>query len=103
LLVDTTLLSFWEGCKPKPKKVFSGLGLTGGTIRDKLSVERKTKQGDGNMFVPEEFLGQILVDGAWLDYARGTEDAARKWVATQPAGEARVVDWIDKRKVLFAS
>ena len=55
------------------------------------------------MFVPEEFLGQILVDGAWLDYARGTEDAARKWVATQPAGEARVVDWIDKRKVLFAS
>lgn len=54
-------------------------------------------------WVPEEFLGQILRDGAWLDYARGTEDAARKWLASEPAGTARVVDWIDKGRVLYAN
>ena len=54
-------------------------------------------------YVPEEYLGQILVDGAWLDYARGTRDASRLWVAGQPAGEARVVDWIDKKRVIFES
>jgi len=51
----------------------------------------------------EEYLGQILVDGEWLDYARGTEAASRTWLKGRPAGEARVVDWIDKRKVLFAN
>jgi len=52
-------------------------------------------------FIPETFLGQILVDGEWLDYARGYELPARNWLKTQKPGTARVVDWIDKKKILF--
>ena len=54
-------------------------------------------------YVAETFLGQILIDGEWVDYARGQEAPARAWVQTYPAGTARVVDWIDKKKVLFES
>jgi hypothetical protein len=47
----------------------------------------------------ETWLGQILRDGQWVDYARGTEDAARTWQAGSPTTR-RVVDWIDKDRVL---
>jgi hypothetical protein len=50
-------------------------------------------------YVLEEYLGQILVEGRWLDYARGTEAASRRWQAADPKNR-RVVDWIDKRKVI---
>ena len=50
---------------------------------------------------PEEFLGQILTDGQWVDYARGTETASRRWQADDPKNR-RVVDWIDKAKVIVA-
>ena len=55
-------------------------------------------------FVPREYLGQIILDGElglWVDYARGTEEEARAWIKNYSAGQARVVDWIDKNKVLF--
>lgn len=51
-------------------------------------------------YVAEEWLGQILIDGKWLDYARGTEDASRRWQASDPANR-RVVDWIRKDKILI--
>ena len=55
--------------------------------------------------VPEEFLGQILVRNAegvdeWVDYSRGTEDAARRWQAEKP-DTRRVVDWIYKERIIF--
>lgn len=50
--------------------------------------------------VPETFLGQILVDGVWLDYSRGVESAARDWQALAP-DTRRVVDWIYKERVIF--
>ena len=56
-------------------------------------------------FVPEEFLGQIQVDGKWVDFARGTEKASSDWVeAGRWVGDLRrVVDWIDKDKVIFTN
>lgn len=48
----------------------------------------------------ETWLGQILVDGEWLDYARGTQQAARAWHAEDPANR-RVVDWIRKDHILI--
>lgn len=48
----------------------------------------------------EEFLGQIRIDGVWKDYSRGTEEAARRWFEEAPANR-RVVDWIDKHRVLY--
>lgn len=53
-------------------------------------------------FVPEEFLGQILRDGVWLDYARGTQKAALEWYEESPS-DRRVVDWIDKQRVIFGA
>lgn len=50
-------------------------------------------------YVLEEYLGQILVEGRWLDFARGTEASAKRWQAADPKNR-RVVDWIDKRKVI---
>lgn len=50
----------------------------------------------------ETWLGQILVDGKWLDYARGTEKASRSWQALDPTNR-RVVDWINKGKILIAA
>lgn len=58
-------------------------------------------------YIPEEFLGQILMDGKWVDFARGTEEASRQWIRSEKrAGrEARVVDWIQKDRgpVLFST
>jgi hypothetical protein len=51
-------------------------------------------------FIPEEYLGQILIDGKWVDYARGTEATSRAWQAGDPANR-RVVDWIWKERVIF--
>lgn len=59
-------------------------------------------------YVPEEFLGQIRNDGSpelahcgeWVDYARGTEKAALRWYEESPS-DRRVVDWIDKGRVIF--
>lgn len=51
-------------------------------------------------FVPEEFLGQILIDGKWVDYARGTEAASRSWQAGDPT-KRRVVDWIYKEQIII--
>ncbi len=48
----------------------------------------------------ETYLGQILTDGRWIDYARGREEQAREWQAADPANR-RVVDWIDKTRVIF--
>lgn len=50
---------------------------------------------------PEEFLGQILTDGQWVDYARGHEAESRTWQAADPK-HRRVVDWINKSKVIVA-
>lgn len=49
----------------------------------------------------ETSLGQILVDGEWIDYARGTLPQAIQWASAEPEGEARVVDWIKKGHVLW--
>jgi len=49
---------------------------------------------------PETHLGQILVDGQWVDYARGHEKESRLWQRRDPHNR-RVVDWIDKRKVII--
>lgn len=51
-------------------------------------------------YVPEEFLGQILVNGKWLDYARGTEAASVQWFKGDPENR-RIVDWIRKERVLY--
>lgn len=48
----------------------------------------------------ETCVGQILHEGQWLDYARGTERESRLWQLRDPENR-RVVDWIDKRKVLI--
>lgn len=52
--------------------------------------------------VLEEWLGQILVKGEWIDYARGTEAASREWQAAN-TDNRRVVDWIYKERVLIPS
>lgn len=54
--------------------------------------------------VPETFLGQIRTgdDGAWTDYTRGHEDAARTWQAGDP-GSRRVVDWISREVIIPAT
>lgn len=46
-----------------------------------------------NEHTPEEWLGQILIDGKWTDYARGHEAESRRWQAGDPA-KRRVVHWI---------
>ena len=48
----------------------------------------------------ETYLGQIRHEGRWLDYARGTEEASRTWQEQEPT-DRRVVDWIDKDRVLI--
>lgn len=50
-------------------------------------------------YVPETWLGQIFHEGQWLDYARGFEAPSRRWQAEDPTNR-RVVDWIDKKKIL---
>ena len=56
-------------------------------------------------FVPETWLGQILIEGRWVDYARGHEGPSRTWQAKERRlNPRRVVNWIDKgRKVLIPS
>lgn len=49
---------------------------------------------------PESFLGQILVDGTWLDYARGSEEDSRRWQQGDPT-RRRVVDWIYTDRVII--
>jgi len=44
-------------------------------------------------------LGQIWRDGKWLDFARDTPEAAIAWAQKEPAGEARVVDWISRAQI----
>lgn len=48
---------------------------------------------------PEAFLGQVLIDGKWLDYARGHEEPSRRWQQADPT-RRRVVDWIYKERVI---
>jgi len=50
----------------------------------------------------ETFLGQIRIDGVWMDYARGTEAASRHWVE-QDTASRRVVDWIYKDRILMGA
>lgn len=52
-----------------------------------------------NDYVPEEWLGQILIDGQWLDYARGHEEPARRWQAEDPKNR-RVVHWISRKTLI---
>lgn len=40
-------------------------------------------------------LGQVWIDGEWLDYARDTELQALAWARAKP-GYRRVVDWITR-------
>lgn len=47
----------------------------------------------------DTWLGQILVEGEWLDYARGQEAESRRWQAGDPENR-RVVDWIRKDRIL---
>lgn len=49
----------------------------------------------------EVAVGQIMLDGKWVDYARATPRQAIYWAENQPEGEARVVDWIGKRDVIW--
>ena len=46
----------------------------------------------------ETFLGQLFIEGVWMDYARSTEGPAREWAAADPE-RRRVVDWISKEVV----
>lgn len=48
----------------------------------------------------ETYLGQIKIDGRWMDYARGNEAETRTWQQADPANR-RVVDWIYKEKIIF--
>ena len=48
----------------------------------------------------ETCLGQIKVDGKWMDYARGTHETSRKWFEGDPENR-RVVDWIYKERIIF--
>ena len=41
----------------------------------------------------EGWLGQILVDGKWMDYARGFEEESKRWQAADPVNR-RIVHWI---------
>jgi membrane-bound inhibitor of C-type lysozyme len=43
----------------------------------------------------ETWLGQILVDGEWVDYARGSSASATRWADEDPAAR-RVVYWTRK-------
>lgn len=58
------------------------------------------------MTTTDTFLAQILITdedtgtSTWLDYARGDEYAATQWARQNPK-RRRVVDWIDKSKVLW--
>lgn len=55
----------------------------------------------GEACAEETSLGQIMLDGVWVDYARGTLGHAILWASGEPEGTARVVDWIDKKHVLW--
>jgi hypothetical protein len=54
----------------------------------------------------EPYLGQILIDGVWTDYARGTEANAKAWVwekGRHNPPTRRAVDWIFKERILFTN
>lgn len=41
-------------------------------------------------------LGQVMVDGSWVDYARDKPEIAIRWAKREKPGHARVVDWISR-------
>lgn len=41
-------------------------------------------------------LGQVFIDGQWMDYARDTPEEAIRWARKRDAGTARVVDWVGR-------
>jgi hypothetical protein len=45
---------------------------------------------------------QMLKDGVWQDYSRGTLSQVRKFVFDNKAGQWRGVHWIGKTEVLVA-
>jgi hypothetical protein len=49
----------------------------------------------------EVALAQISHDGKWNDYARATPEQAIAWAQKEPAGQARVVDWVDHAAVIW--
>jgi hypothetical protein len=57
------------------------------------------KQDMPKGYVLEEYVGQILDDGQWLDYARGTEQASRTWQENDPVNR-RVVHWINRHVLI---
>lgn len=57
-----------------------------------------TNQREG--YVPETHLGQIKVDGAWMDYARGHREESIRWAKGDPENR-RVVDWIRKEQIIW--
>lgn len=48
----------------------------------------------------DTYLGQILQDGEWNDYARGQRDETADWARRDP-DERRIVHWIYKERVLW--
>lgn len=48
----------------------------------------------------DTYLGQILHEGKWLDYARGQKDESIRW-AKGDRDNRRVVDWIKKEQIIF--
>lgn len=50
---------------------------------------------------PEEFLGQIKIDNAWVDYARGYEEVSKTWQSHDPGGR-RLVHWISREVLVPA-
>lgn len=57
-----------------------------------------TNQREG--YVPETHLGQIKIDGKWMDYARGHREESIRWAKGDPENR-RVVDWIHKEQIIW--
>lgn len=66
------------------------------------AVRNNAHLGGAGMQAYDTHLGQIRVasERTWVDYARGTKDETRRWFDEDPQNR-RVVDWIDKSKVIF--
>lgn len=72
------------------------------------TVRNNAHFGGAGMQSYDTYLGQIWTDPGdgrgprWVDYARSDEAGARAWY-TQNMRDRRVVDWIDKGRVIFGS
>lgn len=53
-----------------------------------------------NAVTDETVVCQVLVNGQWLDWARGTLEQVQQKVRSSRPGEFRGVDWLDKHRVV---